>query len=228
MVMPCSAIGHDDASKTTRRLCGIIMKILLFSIAVIIAVSQPVQAEIIVVSSLEWLADHCIDSGVYRATSVTKVEDLTACYKVAFEIQETLRGNTAKSVEERYHRSPPPVPEDSPIIEVGDEFLICFQHGENGDKRIVQLINLSKPQAVGVSYIAVTSDLKILKDKKTILSHFRDRLKEKPKVDPVKIDDYSKDNRFELQDNTELYKAVWAGSTCYLRMPSDMLPATKR
>jgi hypothetical protein len=204
------------------------MRLCLLSIVVVIAASQPAQAEIMVASSLEWLADHCIDSGVYRATSVTKEKDLTACYKVAFAIQETLRGNPAKSAEERYQRFPPPVPEDSPIVEVGDEFLICFQHHENGDRSIVQLINLSKPQAVGVPYIAVTSDLKILKDKRKILSLFRDRLKKQAKVDPVKIGDYSKDNRFELQDDTELYKAVWAGSSCYLRIPSDLLPAKKR
>lgn len=204
------------------------MKFCLFSIAVVIAASQPVQAEIMVASSLEWLADHCIDSGVYRATSVRKEKDLTACYKVAFAIQETLRGDPARSAEERYHRSPPPVPEDPPIVEVGDEYLICFQHCENGDRRIVQLINLSKPQAVGVPYIAVTSDLKILKDKREILSLFRDRLKKQAKVDPVKINDYSKDNRFELQADTELYKAVWAGSSCYLRIPSDLLPAKQR
>jgi hypothetical protein len=79
-----------------------------------------------------------------------------------------------------------------------------------------------------VPYIAVTSDLKILEDKRKILSLFRDRLKKQAKVDPVKIGDYSKDNRFELQDDTELYKAVWAGSSCYLRIPSDLLPAKKR
>ncbi len=204
------------------------MRILLLSIIVVIVASCPAQSEIMVASSLEWLADHCIDSGVYRVTSVTKEKELIACYKVAFAIQETLRGSPAKSAEERYQRFPPPVPEDSPIVEAGDEFLICFQHYENGDKRIVQLINLSKPQAIGASYIAVASDLKILKDKAKILSLFRDRLKKVEKGDPVKIDDYSKDNRFELHDDTELYKAVWAGSACYLRIPSDLLSAMKR
>lgn len=204
------------------------MRLCLLSIVVVIAAAQPAQAEIVVASSLEWLADHCIDSGVYRATSVTKENDLTACYKVAFTIQGTLRGNPARSAEARYQCFPPPIPEDSPIVRVGDEFLICFQHHENGDRSIVQMINLSKPQAVGAEYIAVTSDLKILKDKRKILSVFRDRLKKQAKVDPVKFGDHSRDNRFELQADTEVYKAVWAGSSCYLRIPSDLLPAKQR
>ncbi len=91
--------------------------------------------------------------------------------------------------------------------------MICFQHDEKDDRSIVQLINLSKPQAVGASYIAVTSDFKILKDKSQILSLFRDRLKKQAKSEPVMIGDYSKDNRFELRYDTELYKAIWAGSS---------------
>lgn len=204
------------------------MRLCLFSLVFVIAASQPVRAEIMVASSLEWLADHCIDSGVYRATSVTKEKDLTACYKVAFTIQETLRGNPAKSAEARFQRFPAPVPENSPIVEVDDEFLICFQHHENGDRSIIQLINLSKPQAVGAEYIAVTSDLKILKDKRKILSVFRDRLKKQAKVDPVKVGYDSRNNWFELKADTEVYRAVWAGSSCYLRIPSDLLPAKKR
>ncbi len=82
------------------------MRIYLLSMIVGIAVSHLAQAEIMVASSLEWLADHCIDSGVYRATSVTKENDLIAGYKVTFTIQETLRGNPAKSAEERYQRFP--------------------------------------------------------------------------------------------------------------------------
>lgn len=203
------------------------MRLCLLTVIVATAASQPAQAEITVASSLEWLADHCIDSGVYRVTTVIKEKDLTASYKVAFAIQETMRGNPKESTEERYQRFPPPVPEDSPIVEVGDEFLICFQHHENGERSVVQLINLSKPQTVGVPYIAVSSDLKILKDKRKILSLFRSRLKKQAEVDPVKIGDYSKDNRFELQDDTELYKAVWAGSNCYLRIPTDLLPVKK-
>lgn len=203
------------------------MRICLLSMVVVIAASMPAQAEIVVASSLEWLADHCIDSGIYRVTSVTKEKNLAASYKVAFGLQEALRGNPAKSTEESYQRWPPSAPDDSPIVAVGDEFLICFQHYDKGDRRIVQLINLSRPQSNGAENIAVTSDFKILKDKNQILSLFRDRLKKQAKGDPIKIDDYSKDNRFELRQDTELYKAVWAGSTCYLKIPSDLLPAKK-
>ncbi len=203
------------------------MKHWMLSILLVIVASQSAQAEIIVESSLEWLADHCIDSGVYRATSVTKEKALTACYRVAFSIQETLRGHPKESIEHRYHSVSPPALTGSPIVEVGDEFLICFQHHENGDRSIVQLINLSRPQAVGASCIAVTSDLKILKDKRTILSHFKDRLKRNPDGEPVKIGDDSKDNRLELDIESEIYKAVWAGSSCYLRVPSDLLPTVK-
>ncbi|MEZ6126492.1 MAG: hypothetical protein R3C49_25500 [Planctomycetaceae bacterium] len=41
----------------------------------------------------EWLADHAIDSGIYRVTEVTKEEDLTCCYRVGLSIREKLRGD---------------------------------------------------------------------------------------------------------------------------------------
>jgi hypothetical protein len=98
-----------------------------------VAAAQSAHAEIAVAPTLEWLADHCIDSGVYQVTEATKLKDLTACYKVAFTLDEALRGDPAQSVEERYA-----------FVEVGDRFLICFQHYENGERRVVQLINLSR------------------------------------------------------------------------------------
>jgi hypothetical protein len=113
-------------------------------------------------------------------------------------------------------------------VKTGDEFLICFQHDDEGLKRVVQLINLSQPSAVGVKNIAVTSELRILMDGKWIIEVFRKRMKERPKSDPVKIDDYTKDYRFELEPNMEPYNAVYAGSACYLRIPKDLTPKKKK
>ena len=178
-----------------------------------VAAAQSARAEIAVAPTLEWLADHCIDSGVYQVTEATKLKDLTACYKVAFTLDEALRGDPAQSVEERYA-----------FVEVGDRFLICFQHYENGERRVVQLINLSKPSTAGARQIAVTSDVKILTDGNKIVEVFRDRLKKRPKGDPVKMGDRSKESRYELRPDMEPYDAVYAGSRCYLNIPVDLMP----
>jgi hypothetical protein len=186
--------------------------------------TQRAHAEIAVAPTLEWLADHCIDSGVYQVTEATKLKDLTASYKVAFTLDEALRGDPAKSVEERYGRFPFPAPEDPPFVEVGDRFLICFQHYESGERRVVQLINLFKPSTASARQIAVTSDVKILTDGNKIVDVFRDRLKKRPKGDPAMMGDRSKDSRYELRPDMAPYEGIYAGSKCYLNIPVDLMP----
>lgn len=190
----------------------------------VFAASQKAHAEIAVAPTLEWLADHCIDSGVYQVTKATKLKDLTACYKVAFTLQEALRGNPAKTAMDRYDRFPFPAPEDPPFVEVGDRFLICFQHYENGERRVVQLINLSKPSAAGARQIAVTSEVKLLTDGDKIVEVFRSRLRKRPKGDPAMMGDRSKDSPYELRPDMEPYDAVYARSKCYLNIPIDLMP----
>ncbi|MEE8287219.1 MAG: hypothetical protein V3R72_11040 [Gammaproteobacteria bacterium] len=194
----------------------------VLTVLIVVASSRTAAAEIVVASTLEWLADHCIDSGIYRATRITKVADPTDGHRVAFARQEMLRGDPTESVNELYYRPKLRPGEDRTIVEVGDEFLICFQHYGTGEKRAVQLINLSNPQDIGASFIAVTSQVRILREGAVILKVFRNRLKDRPEGDPVEVGDHSRDNRFELAPGMEPYKAIYAGSSCYLRIPADL------
>ena len=181
-----------------------------------------------VASTLEWLADHCPDAAVYEAAAAAKLENLTACHEVEFALKETFRGAPPETAGGRYCRGQsPPAPTEPEIVEPGDRFLICFQRYEDGTKRIVQMVNLSKPQTAGVTHVAVTSDLKLLTDGGAILKTFRDRIRKRPRAEPVRIGDFSKDNRFELQPGMEPWPAVYGGSSCYLRIPKDLLPGAR-
>lgn len=92
------------------------------------------HAEIMVAPALEWLADHCIDSGGYVVSEVqTKRNDILS---LRLMLKRALRGEPAREIEEYYYGTHRSYPERASAKE-GDEFLICFQHYENGAKRVV-------------------------------------------------------------------------------------------
>lgn len=179
------------------------------------------QTEIIVAPSLEWLADHCIDSGVYVVTNVAEKEGKSSV-ELSLTLKNGLRGQPTKQMQQGYYKVRLSAPK-RPLVQKGDEFLICFQHYTTGEKRVVQTINLDNPQTAGFSVIAASCNLSVLKTKNDILKVFEERLKSHPKADPVEISDYSRDNRVALACPTELFSAVYAGSSCYLRVPDDLV-----
>ena len=183
---------------------------------------QQTQAEISVTPTLEWLADHCIESGVFVAATVNE-EPGTRTYRLKLCRKETLRGQPEKLIRFDYsdHRAKG---DRMPVVKNGDRFLVCLQHYTNGEKRVVHAINLTRPQVAGSEVIAVTADVQLLKDGDQILKVFQKRIKTHPKHHPVEISDYSKDNRYELDLpwDHELMRAVYAGSSCLLRLPHDL------
>ena len=198
---------------TMKRIC-------LMSFVTILGLSTVANAEIMVAASLEWLADHCIDSGIYRVVDAQQKEGKNN-FELLLALKQTLRGKPIKWTKELYYKTR--LSNDKrPLVRQGDEFLICFQHYSTGEKRAVQIINLDNPQIAGFSLIAVSCDLKLLKTKENILKVFERRIESHPKADPVEISDYSKDNRFELRAHTEIFAAVYGGSSCYLRVPKDL------
>jgi hypothetical protein len=198
-------------------------KLLLAAIVVLLS-GRFAAAELMVAPTLEWLADHCVEIGVYRVTEVEKKLETGASYRVKFARKAALRGDPQDTVEELYYQWGSETADDRPLVKVGDEFLLCFQHLSDGDRIAEQLINLSNPQRRGPPFIAVTSEFKLLEDRKAIMRAVRDRLKRHPEGDPVQHGDYSKDNRVELDAGTEPYAAIHSGSTCYLKIPRDLLP----
>lgn len=206
---------------TTQRLRSAVAA--LIGVAVVASAAAS-RAEIMVAPTLEWLADHCIDSGVYRVARVDKKPNLNRVYEITLQRSKPLRGKPTSQVRETYSaQTPPREKRKRPAVRVGDEFLVCFQHYEKGQRRVVQLINLSNPQKRGYNTIAVTSKLELLRDGKRIRRLFEQRLKSHPKGDPVLIHDYSKDNRFELDFDSDVYQAIYSGSSCFVRIPSDLV-----
>ena len=179
------------------------------------------QAEISVAPSLEWLADHCVDSGGYVVTNVTeRVENNSL--ELSLMLKKGLRGQPPNEIQQRYYKVHLSDPKRA-LAQKGDEFLVCFQHYDTGEKRVVHTINLDNPQTGGFSFIAASCNLRLLKTKNDILKVFKERLESHPKADPVEISDYSEDNRFELEVHTELFSAIYGGSSCYLRVPDDLV-----
>lgn len=191
-----------------------------FVLMMIFGLCNLVQAEIMVAPSLEWLADHCIESGIYVVSDI-KEEENKVSVTLSLTLKKGLRGPPSKEIKQRYYKIKLIDPE-SVFVKKGDEFLICFQHHKTGEKSVIQKINLDNPQIRG-SDIAATSELKLLKTKKDILKVFEDRLKFNPKGDPVESGDFSKDNRVELKPSCgELFYAVFSRSACDLRVPKDL------
>lgn len=197
------------------------MKQLLVVCVVLFSLCAIAHAEILVAPSLEWLADHCIESGVYVVTDVKEKEG-TNGVELTLSLKRTFRGEPATEIRQGYYKVRLSDLQRA-FVKKGDSFLVCFQHYSTGEKRAVQTINLDNPQTAGFSMIAASCELKLLKTKEGILKAFEDRLKSHQKGDPVEISDYSKDNRFELEGHTELFSAVWGGSSCYLRVPKDLV-----
>ena len=127
------------------------MKQLAILIFAVFWLCTTAQAEIIVVPSLEWLADHCIDSGIYVVTKV-KEEDGKNSVKLHMTLKRGLRGTPTKETEQGYYKRRLSEPNRA-LVKKGDEFLICFQHYTTGEKRAIQTINLDHPQTAGYSLI---------------------------------------------------------------------------
>ena len=197
------------------------MKQLLVLSVALFSLSAIAQAEILVAPSLEWLADHCVESGVYVVTGVKEKEGKKSV-ELSLTLKKAFRGQPAKEIQQDYYKVRLSDPQRA-LVKKGDEFLVCFQHYTTGEKRVVQTVNLDRPQTAGYSLIAASCELKLLKNKKEILKVFEDRLKAHPEGAPVEVSDYSKDNRFELEGHTELFSAVFGGSSCYLRVPKDLV-----
>ena len=193
------------------------MKLAIRALATVVAlliVLPSANAEIMVAPTLDWIADHCPDSGLYKVVSVNPKTQA-----VSYKLHKVLRGDPPKTLEHVVGSKGVPKP--------ADDFLVAFQRYEDGTtRRPLQVINLTKPATRGFSSVAITSRLDVLTDKKSILKTFRARLKRKPKVDPVLVGDYSKD-RFELDYNTPAHSAIYGGSSCYLLIPADLVKMAK-
>ena len=140
------------------------MKQLAILIFAVFWLCTTAQAEISVAPSLEWLADHCIDSGIYVVTKV-KEEDAKNSVKLHMTLKRGLRGTPTKETEQGYYKVRLSEPNRA-LVKKGDEFLICFQHYHTGEKRAIQTINLDHPQVAGSPVIAASCELKLLRPRR--------------------------------------------------------------
>jgi hypothetical protein len=178
------------------------------------------RAEIMVGSSLEWLADTSTAVGVFEVTKSHHKSDSE--FDLTFRFHKPLKGNAPQVTTSSYWvRLPKDT--DPPTVDEGDRFLIFFKPDERASLRVAHLINLTKSQNGGMDSIAITSKFKILTEEAEILNVVEQRLKAFPKATTSKWREYP-NSRFDVEVPTDspAFRVFYGGSTCYLVVPDDL------
>jgi micrococcal nuclease len=185
-----------------------------------------VQAEISVVSSLEWLADTSEAIAIYNVIDFTKKED---DYKIKLNLSKNLKGKAPRRQSVKYYiidRQQKKIK----AIDKKHQFLIFFKNNNIGQLQYCHQINLTIPAKAGTKFIAANSSFELLTDKEKIIKCVSERLKTHPKQKILKHDEYPPfKTRFdvEIPGASDLYCAVYGGSACYLLVPDDLKGGAK-
>ncbi len=209
--------------KALRHLAAVVLALLLYPVLG--------RAEIMVGESLEWLVDSSDAIGVYKAVGVEpgKKGKSWAYSRVRGQLARKLKGNAPKKVSFRYYAQGT---KDSPPKKLGkaDKFLVFFPRAKKEDKEVKTryTICLSAPNVRGFRSIAFTKDFRVLKREEDILKVVgrRVKLKKSPGLaSPEKAANVftppSGFLRVEIPYDKEAFRALWAGSVCYLVVPAD-------
>jgi hypothetical protein len=181
------------------------------------------RAEIIVGSSLEWLADTSASVGIYQVTESRKESD--SAFQLSFKLDDTLKGtpprSPASSYGVRFRSGTQP-----PSVAVGSRFLIFFKPDDKDLVRVEHLINISTIQDGGWDSIAINSKFEALADQAQILATVRGRLKSHPTNTSTRWRECP-DSRFDVEVpiGSSAFTVLFGGSSCYLLVPDDLKPA---
>ena len=142
-----------------------IIRLSVLLISTVVSWATPVNAETYVGPSLEWLVDHCFESGIYTVASATdhdpsaKVEQ-----ELKLELKERLRGEPSAKLDQVYRDAVGA----RPVVE-GDQFLVFFRHRMSGGKNLAGVfILVDDPETISTSfYFPISCDLKFLKTKQS-------------------------------------------------------------
>lgn len=193
-----------------------------FGIFLYFVFALTLRAEIIVGTSLEWLADSSTSIGIYQVAESRKESDTN--FQLSFRLNEKLKGEPPQAAASSYWiRAPKGEP--APGVSSGDRFLIFLKPDEKNSLHVATLINLSKPQINGMDSVAINSKFEVLTDPAKILATVRERIKSHPAAKPTKWQEYP-NSRFDVEvpHNSPAFSVLWGGSTCYLVVPDDLKP----
>ena len=190
------------------------------TILLFVAVTFSVRAETMVGASLEWLTDTSTAVGVFEVTKSHNKTDSE--FELTFRLHKSIKGNVPQVTESTYWVR---IPKDTrlPKVDERDRFLVFLKPDEKASLRVSHLINLTKSQNGGIDSLAITSKFKILSDEAEILKLVEQRFKAFPKATTTKWREYP-NSRFDVEVPTgsPAFRALFAGSTCYLLVPDDL------
>ncbi|MBK8040687.1 MAG: hypothetical protein IPK22_26675 [Verrucomicrobiaceae bacterium] len=192
----------------------------LFSIA-----SLTLRGEISVGASLEWLTDTSTSIGTYVITDSRKESD--SAFQLSLKVEESLKGKPPQNANSPYWVRRPKGSE-TPIVRVGDRFLIFLKRDDNDSDRVAHLINLSTSQSGGMESVSINHKFEVLTGQAEILTVVKERIKGHPTVSPTKWREFPLSRFYvEVPMGSQAFGELYGGSTCFLLLPDDLKPEKK-
>jgi len=171
------------------------------------------HAEIMVGETLEYLTDTCPQIAIYRVVDTTQ-----SINGFRGELVESLRGNPPR--EFRFDGVT-----NAKTLAVGDEEL-CFLRSTGKEMRWEETIPLTHPAVQGNA--ALRPDFSICTKKADILVVVRLREETYPLQEQRWRQYPASRLQVEIPGGTPAWKAVFGGSACFLLVPPDLIPVTRR
>ena len=179
-------------------------------------VAMTLRAEVTGTASLEWLADKSVNVGIYQVAQTRR--ESASTFSLSFRLAETLKGTPSQS---RTSKDSEP-----PNVDIGDRFLIFFlKFDDDEEAAAYHVINLSSPPSEGLKSLAINCKFEVLTEGAAILATVRGRLRSHPAAALTSRREYITSLSVEVPYGSPAHKILYRGSSCFLRVPEDLIPA---
>jgi HEAT repeat protein len=214
------------------------MKHAITMILILLCTSSAV-ARVNVAPSIEWLVDQSDAVGVFEVTEIRiasepqKHDPKTGQYgrwgeaEITVELRSTKKGEPPKKLKSTYMLHPTDSDDDiAKEIAKGHRLLFFFRENHNQAKsNAYRVVNLDSP-AVHGPHALFAADFTILWTRKTVLAAIDQRLKVRRANAQKNVKD--RDYWVEVPGQSEAHGSLYGRSKCYLIMPRDLWPVTRR
>jgi len=204
------------------------MRLLAIIVSAALAASAA-RAEDVAGLTLEWLADTCPYIGVYRVESASPIDaDPSHYLHIVSSLTDALRGEPPKDFAFEYPGAGTTSNPGTADPAVGHRFLTFLRDAAPKDIRWEQIISLTTPAKQGYAYVALRPDFTLLSDGKQIERIVRDRIAKKPLKAMAWREYPGRLSTVEIPPGTPAYEAIDLGSACYLIVPDDLRPPSRK
>ena len=189
-------------------------------ICLLLTLGGSAYAEIMVGKSLEWLTDPSSAIGTYSVVNVA-ADNSGETYLCELRRVATLKGICPDTAKDEYFKSLrwPLIRKDAVVT--GDRFLVFWVGDTN--KSVHETINLTAPLKTGFRHIAADANQNLFGDADSILKVVESRMKAMPNPQIISAEGLAlQDHWIKVKMESDLWKALYSGSTCYLLVPEDI------